>query len=182
MACYRDLPDSPRLRYELLSWANYRVLLDLFSHDPSPFVTSSLKKTDQLDLYAAAQLASGRYSGKRGIVDWLLRLADGTYIGVLHLYDVNYETWKGKRFPCMCGYAIAEPCRRQGYAEEALRHLLSRLPTDFKLFEAQAEPLEANQPSRALLEKTGFTFQRRFKNFWGPAVPKIAYGELEALF
>ncbi|WP_460968320.1 GNAT family N-acetyltransferase [Spirosoma migulaei] len=168
-ACYRDLPPSNRLQYELLDWHNYRVLLDLFSQDTNPFVMSSLKEPEKLDEYVAYQLAIGRYSGKRGMCDWFLRLADGTYVGILHLYDVSFELWEGKRFPCMCGYAIAEPFRRQGYAYEALSQLLSRLPEDFKLFKARAEPLEANVASRALLEKVGFRFEKTFKNYWGEA-------------
>lgn len=188
LACYQNLPPSNRLTYELLNWHNYRILLDLFGQDDSLFVMTSLKNSAELDKYAAFQLSLGRYSGKRGICDWLLRLSDGTYIGVIHLYDVSCELWKGKRSPCMCGYAIAEPFRRQGYAEEALTHLLSRLPEDFKLFEAQAEPLEANVASRALLEKVGFTFKKPFKNFWGQSAlytkklvkrtPRLSWREL----
>ena len=188
-ACYQDLPPSNRLYYELLNWHNYRVLLNLFSQDLSPFIMPSLREADKLDEYTAYQLASGRYSGKRGISDWLLRLADGTYIGVLHLYNVSFELWEGRRFPCMCGYAIAEPFRRQGYAEEALTHLLNRLPEDFKLFKAQAEPLEANNASQALLKKVGFKFEKAVKNHWGKATlynkklvkrtPRLSWKEFE---
>jgi RimJ/RimL family protein N-acetyltransferase len=168
-SCYRNLPDSVRLRYELLDWSNFRTLLDLFQHDPSPFVMPSLKIPERVDLYAAYQLSTGRYSGKHGGADWFLHLPDGTPVGVLHLYDLSFEWWEGKRFPCMCGYAIGERFRRQGYAEEALRHLLSVLPTQFLIYEVQAEPLRANEPSQALLRKTGFTFQRNIKNEHGPS-------------
>ena len=189
LAYYRNLPPSDRLTYELLHWYNYRVLLDLFGQDGSPFVMPSLKLAKQLDEYTAIQLSLGRYSGKRGMCDWLLRLADGTYIGVLHLYNISLEIDKGKRYPCICGYAIAEPYRRQGYAEESLRHLLSRLPIDFKLFNVQAEPLEANILSRTLLEKVGFQVKKSFINDWGQAVlyakklvkrtPRILWKELK---
>ena len=129
----------------------------------------SLKESGESDEYAAYQLATGRYSGKRGMCNRFLRLADGTYVGILHLYDVSFELINGKRFPCMCGYAIAEPYRRRGYAEEALTHLLSRLPVDFKLFKTQAEPLEANSTSRMLLEKVGFKFEKSAENYWDEA-------------
>lgn len=190
MACYRDLPNSLRLRYETLSWANYRTLLGLFGNDTSAYVMASLRQSDKLDEYVAYQLATGRYSGKHGTIDWFLK-RDEAYIGVLHLYDINYEIWDGKRSPCMVGYAIAEPFRRQGYAEEALQHLLDRLPTDFLLFEAQAEPLAVNEVSRRLLEKTGFLFRRNFMNYWGqaalyhrqlvPTIPEVTFDELDKL-
>ena len=191
-ACFRDLPPSEQLTYESLNWSNYQVLLHLFQADKSPFVMPPFKSRQKLDQYAAIQLATGRYSGKRGIIDWLIANSDGIYIGVLHLYNVSFEIWDDKRQPCMCGYAIARPFRRKGYAEEALLHLLSRLPIDYKLFEAQAEPLQANIPSRTLLEKTGFTFKKNHKNHWGPSalyhkklvdeIPKISFEDLEELY
>jgi|GEM_PF-1022766 len=190
--CFRDLPPSTRLQYETLSWTNYQVLLDLFQYDESPFVMSPFKSRPKLDEYVAYQLVTGRYSGKRGSIDWFIRLHDGTKVGVLHLYDVNFELWDGKRFPCMCGYAIAQPYRRLGYAEEALHHLLSLLPTDYKLFEVQAEPLRTNDASRALLEKTGFSFQKNSKNEWGLSalyykklvaeIPTLSFEELDELY
>ena len=162
--CYQALPDSDRLSYELLNWDNYLIMNDLFGSDPSPLITSDLRENLRLDLYAAFQLASGRYSGKHGSCDWFLRLKDGTYIGVLHLYDVSFELMDRKRFPCSCGYAIAAPFRRQGYAMEALQHLLFYLPAHFKLYEVQAEPLRTNEASIGLLTKAGFTQKKYFKN------------------
>lgn len=188
--CYQALPDSERLSYELLNWDNYLIINDLFSNDLSPFIASDFREKSRLDLYAAFQLASGRYSGKHGSCDWFLRLKDGTYIGVLHLYDVSFELMDGKRFPSSCGYAIAAPFRRQGYALEALQHLLFYLPPHFKIYEVQAEPLRTNEASIALLTKAGFTHKKYFKNEWGNAVlmykklvdniPKLTWQEIDA--
>ncbi|AQG81150.1 GNAT family N-acetyltransferase [Spirosoma montaniterrae] len=191
LAYYRDLPTSNRLCYETLSWSNYRILLNLFEQDTSQYVMPSLKRPDELDIYVAYQLSTGRYGAKRGSIDWLLRLHDGTYVGVLHLYEISLEIWDGKRMPCMVGYAIAEPFRRQGYAEEALKHLLGQLPVQFLLYEARAEPLQTNAASCSLLKKTGFSFLRNFKNYWGQAalyhiqvtsvLPDVSFEELDNL-
>jgi RimJ/RimL family protein N-acetyltransferase len=168
-SCYHDLPNSNRLRFELLNWRNYRTMLDLFGNDTSPFVMNVLRERDVLDKYTAYQLSMGHFSGKHGACDWFIKLEDGTCIGVLHLYEVSFELREGKRSPCFCGYAIAEPFRRKGYAEEALRHLLSQLPVQFQLFEAYAEPLHDNEASVGLLQKVGFTFKKHFENEWGNA-------------
>lgn len=186
--CYRNLPNSARLSYELLDWNNYETMLELFGNDTNPFVMSSLREKAEYDQYAAYQLGTGRYSGKRGACDWFLRLQNGVYVGVLHLYDVSFELIDGKRYPCSCGYAIAEPFRRQGYAEEALRHLLSKLPLHFKLYQVEAEPLRANEASVSLLTKVGFKFKKYFKNEWGNSVlmskklavriPKLTWEEI----
>ncbi len=190
-ACYRALPPTERLHYEPLDWSNYRSLLDLFGSDNNPFVMPVYRNKGELDEYVAYQLMLGRYSGKRGACDWLLRLANGLYVGVLHLYNVSFELIDGRRDACYCGYAIAEPHRRQGYAKEALTHLLALLPPMFQLYEACAEPLRANALSRQLLEHVGFSFQRNIRNDWGPAalyykrlmdvIPRLSASDLEPL-
>lgn len=168
-ACYHDLPPTARLRYETLTWANYGQLLELFGADADPFVMPPFKTRDTLDEYTAYQLALGRYSGKRGSCDWLLRRDDGVCVGVLHLHEVSFEIWQGKRRPCKVGYAIRQPFRRQGYAEEALRNLLAMLPTQFLLFDAEATVLLGNEASVSLLQKVGFRYVSKTADYWGPS-------------
>ena len=176
---YQDLPDSERLSYRLLAWENFRAFLDLFGDDSSPFLDERFKSLEKLEEYASALLESGRYSFKHGCCDWLISRHDGTCIGVLHLYELNMEIWDGKHRPCMFGYAIAEPYRRQGYGWEAARHLLGHIPPVFSRYEVMAEPRIDNKPSRNLLEKLGFIEKRllhdKQSSFW---YRKLVEGEI----
>ncbi len=153
---YQNLPDTEQLSYELLTWDNFKNFLTLFENDPNPFVMKQFKTLDQLEMYAVSQLEYNRYSFKHGACDWFLRSkTSGELIGVLHIYELNWELMNGKHFPCMFGYAIAEPYRRQGFATEAVMHLLNHIPLTFKRFEVLANPEKDNLASRAFLEKLG---------------------------
>lgn len=159
---YQNLPDSARLSYELLSWENFGLYQHLFEADPSPFVEKQLKAREEIEEYVVMLLEASRYSFKRGACDWFLkRRDDGAYVGVLHLYDLNHEFWKGKHFAPSFGYAIAEPFRRQGYAFEASQHLLGLIPPIFKRYEVTADPRVDNLASHALLLKLGFREKRK---------------------
>lgn len=154
---YQNLPDTERLSYELLTWDNFKNFLTLFENDPHPFVMKDFKTLDQLELYAVSQLEYNRYSFKRGACDWFLRLkTTGELVGVLHIYDLNWELMDGKHPFCCVGYAIAVSFRRQGFAEEATTHLLAQIPLIFRRYIIRAVPEGENKASRALLEKLGF--------------------------
>lgn len=158
---YQNLPDTDRLRYELVTWKNFTAYLDLFQNDPNPFVDEHFKTRPKLERYIAHLLEYSRYSFKHGGCDWLLRLKiDGTPIGVLHVYDLNWEFIDGKFFPCMVGYALGEAFRKQGFAYEAASHLLNQIPVLFQRYEAMAEPLAGNHASNSVLRKLGFTQKR----------------------
>lgn len=159
---YQNLPDSERLSYELMSWENFGLYRQLFENDPSPFVETQLKVREEIEEYVVMLLESYRYSFKRGACDWFLkRRNDGSYVGVLHLYDLSHEFWKGKHSPPSLGYAIAEPFRRQGYAFEASKHLLGLIPTIFGRYEVTADPRVKNAASHELLRKLGFEEKRK---------------------
>lgn len=158
---YQNLPDSERLRYTLLSWENYTTYLQLFENDSNIYVSNQFKSKEKLDEYAVALLEFNYYSGKRGACDWFLSMQDGTYIGALHLYDLNFEIYNGKHPTCMFGYVIAASYRRQGYAYEASLHLLKHIPLIFKRYEVMANPKIENVASMNLLKKLGFDTLRK---------------------
>ena len=77
-------------------------------------------------------------------------------MGVLYLYDLSHERIKDWVPPCLMGYTLAAPFRRQGYGYEALTHLLTQAARLFGQTEARAVPVAANLASQALLRKCGF--------------------------
>jgi RimJ/RimL family protein N-acetyltransferase len=82
----------------------------------------------------------------------------------LHIYDLNWELYDGKHPSCSVGYAIAEKYRRQGFAFEAMTHLLTQIPLIFKRYAVKAHFKIANTNSRFLLEKLGFIEVREIRS------------------
>lgn len=160
---YLNLPDSERLSFKLVNWRNYKTYLKLFQNDTHEFVDDRFRSLDELEEYAVSVLEYQRFSKKRGGCDWFIFLKNTkTPIGVLHIYDLNWEFMDGVFFPCMIGYALSEKYRNKGFAYEASLHLLTQIPILFGRFEVQAEPRFDNLSSRNLLEKLGFSFKRTF--------------------
>jgi RimJ/RimL family protein N-acetyltransferase len=162
---YQDLPPSERLTYELFSWDNYKQMLDLFENDPNPFINEEFKTLERLEDYAVAQLEYNHFSFKRGACDWFIHhKISNELVGVLHIYDLNWELYDGKHPSCSVGYAIAEKYRRQGFAFEAMTHLLTQIPLIFKRYAVKAHFKIANTNSRFLLEKLGFVEVREIRS------------------
>ncbi|MDX2302182.1 MAG: GNAT family N-acetyltransferase [Microscillaceae bacterium] len=177
---YQNLPDSARLAYELVNWDNFTVYLDLFAQDTHPFVDQRFKIQAELEEYMVGLLEYARLSPKRGGCDWFIRLLKtNEYIGVLHVYDLNKEIFEGFHPPCYLGYALAEAHRKQGFAEEATRHLLEQIPLIFERYEVMAGCKPENLASIALLEKLGFRQEiartGRKTDFW---YKKLTEGEI----
>jgi RimJ/RimL family protein N-acetyltransferase len=162
---YKNLPDTNRLHYELLTWENFQNMLALFENDSSPFVSHEFKTLENLEFYAVSQLEFNRFSYTRGACDWFLRdKVTQELVGVLHLYELNCEYYNGKHPPCVFGYSIAEKYRTQGYAYEAAAHLLKQIPQIFKRYEVKAIVKNANIASCKLLKKLGFKIVEPINN------------------
>jgi RimJ/RimL family protein N-acetyltransferase len=153
---FQNLPDSERLSYKLLNWRNFKTYLKLFENDENPFVMDDFKSPKGMEQYTLFMLESNRFSGKRGACDWIIYLKNKTPIGVLHLYELNFEIYEGKHPKPQFGYAISEPFRKQGYAFEATSHLLNLIPKQFKRYEVLANTHKNNEASIGLLQKLGF--------------------------
>jgi RimJ/RimL family protein N-acetyltransferase len=183
---FKSLPDSERLSYKLLNWRNFTTYLKLFEKDRSPFVMDDFKTRKAMEQYTLFMLESNRFSGKRGGCDWIVYLKDKTPIGVLHIYDLNFEIYEGKHPKPQFGYAIAEPFRKQGYAFEATTHLLNLIPNQFKRYEVLANTHKNNEASISLLEKLGFkvykgindkVVQYFYKKLIDGKIPKVRWTE-----
>jgi RimJ/RimL family protein N-acetyltransferase len=155
---FKNLPDSDRLRYELMTWDNYKQVLDLFENDPNPYVSEDFKTLYRLEDYVVDQLEYSRFSFKQGACDWFLRLkTTNELVGILHIYGLNWALIDGKHPVCAVGYAIGEKHRRRGFATEATAHLLLQIPIIFHRYEIIANSNKNNAASRCLLENLGFT-------------------------
>jgi RimJ/RimL family protein N-acetyltransferase len=161
---FKNLPNSERLSYKLLNWRNFKTYLDLFENDESPFVMEDFKTPKGMEQYTLFMLESNRFSGKRGACDWIIYLKDKTPIGVLHLYELNFEIYEGKHPKPQFGYAISEPFRKQGYAFEATSHLLNLIPKQFKRYEILVNTHKNNEASLGLLQKLGFKIYKGIKD------------------
>ena len=125
---YRPPPPSERLEYVLMDQENYPLMLELFEGDPDPFVMEAFKSRDALEEYKWAQLDWNRYSFKHGAADYFMRLrGTETYVGVLHLYDLNSETYADMPLRCTIGFAVHRDHRRRGYATEGIRALCAHV-------------------------------------------------------
>lgn len=98
------------------------------------------------------------------------RLHDSV-IGSCLLFHFNNE-----RDIAEIGYVMGQAYWRRGYAEEALRGVLSCVFTELKLRRLEAVVDTANTPSSALLEKLGFTREGMKKNDEGDT---YTYGLLQ---
>ncbi|WP_448518864.1 GNAT family N-acetyltransferase [Rhodoflexus sp.] len=153
---FADLPHSAHLRYVLTNWTNYTIYLDLFQNDQSLFVDERFKNKALLDEYAVGLLEIMYYDNKRAGCDWVLQLHSGEPIGILHLYDLNGETIADRYPPCSIGYAITANHRQQGYAYEAVTHLLYHIKNTFNRDEVRANTHSNNEASIRLLQKCNF--------------------------
>jgi RimJ/RimL family protein N-acetyltransferase len=183
---FQNLPDSERLSYKLLNWRNFKTYLKLFENDENPFVMDDFKTPKGMEQYTLFMLESNRFSGKRGACDWIIYLKNKTPIGVLHLYELNFEIYDGKHPKPQFGYAISEPFRKLGYAFEATSHLLNLIPKQFKRYEVLANTHKNNEASIGLLQKLRFKVyngirdkevQYFYKKLIDGKIPKVRWTE-----
>ncbi|GAB4399682.1 MAG: hypothetical protein OHK0053_20240 [Microscillaceae bacterium] len=146
-----------RLFFETLTGFNYPQLLNMFGHDPSPFVSEKFKTLGHLTKYVAFLLGRLRFSQTAAGCDFLIRCRNTeAYVGVLHLYDLSPKEDEAGRKTCTVGFAVAWPHRQKGYAFEALSQLLRHLQQNLDRQEVRAYTDSMNIAAQRLLAKVGF--------------------------
>ena len=87
----------------------------------------------------------------------MIRKEDQTKIGVCGLYKRD-----GLKLVDL-GFALLSEFERKGYAFEATAKLVCKASEDFKIEQLAAITIPTNTPSRKLLEKLGFQFEKMFR-------------------
>jgi ribosomal-protein-alanine N-acetyltransferase len=86
---------------------------------------------------------------------FLIRREDNVLLGAITLDNIR----RGPAQSGTLGYWTGEPFIRQGYMREAIYAVVHQAFTRLDLSRIEAACLPENQPSRGLLEKTGFKYE-----------------------
>ena len=151
---FPELQPSAQLLYERLTMNNFEQLYELFQNDKNPFVLESFKELQEAELYTKDRVEAEK-SPKWAGCDWLIKTQPAIYAGILHLYDLNIAT---DSHACCIGIVIAENLRKQGFATEAIQHLLKYIFAHFEHVDtviAYTKPENSNMAR--LLQKLNFS-------------------------
>lgn len=107
------------------------------------------------------QWAKKSFQSKRA-VSVLIELKEfDAIIGAITLDNIRY----GPAQAASVGYWLGEEFTKQGYMSEALARIVSYGFSDLDLSRIEAAVLEANKPSRKLLETSGFRYEGLARNY-----------------
>ncbi len=115
------------ISFERLRRHNATELYQLFKNDDSPFINEQFKDVKEVFDYAKYLDLCGGYTAKHGSADWLFRFNKGSYIGVLHLYDLSLETFGQNHKRAWIGFATKDEFRRQGITSKVVRHFIQAI-------------------------------------------------------
>ncbi len=151
---------SARLVYERLELTNASNLLKMFQDDVSPFVSKSFKYQHLAIKYCAHIVRYSRTSAQRGGADFFFKTLQGSYAGILHLYDLSLENYATNYASCTIGFATAASFRGQGLTLEALKHFANHIFRHYEVVSIIAYTDESNRAAQNLLLKAGFYFAK----------------------
>lgn len=154
---FPEIPPCDPFVFEKLTTQNHEQLYLLFKTDPSPFVDDRFKHKETVYEYALDIEQYGCYSPKHGGQDWLVRFAKGSYLSVLHLYDLSLETWADNDKRAWIGFATTEAFRRQGFTLKIGKHFIDYVFRYYPNIDyLHAMTLKENLPAQQLLMAAGF--------------------------
>lgn len=96
-----------------------------------------------------------------GLPLFLVRRADEQLLGAITLDNIR----RGPSQAGTIGYWIGQPFARQGYMREAITVLVRHAFTHLDLSRIEAACLPRNAASRAVLEKTGFSYEGHARSY-----------------
>lgn len=142
----------PEVR-DYIEWANLRRASAPFLDPWEP-----VRKPDYLSMRAfKTRVVWSRQAitDRRAFPLLLIRRDDGRVLGGVTLDNIQ----GGVSQACTVGYWMGEEFARNGYMSEALQACVRFAFNDLDLSRVQAGCLPENEPSRALLEKSGFKYE-----------------------
>lgn len=107
-----------------------------------------------------------RYNGKEAFGFVICRKEEGEIVGGISLFEIVHRSRKSG----VIGYFVGAPFFRQGYATEALQHILRFAFRHLKLHRLEANIQAHNVASISLVKRAGFTCEglaRRFIKIGG---------------
>jgi RimJ/RimL family protein N-acetyltransferase len=122
---FPEIPPASSLTFEKLTLENFEQLYQLFENDSSPFVDKRFKTYEGAKEYAQYLSVCGAYSPKHGGQDWLFKLPNQEYAGIVHLYDLSLETFAQNHKRAWIGFATKEEFRNQHITSKAVRHFIA---------------------------------------------------------
>ncbi|MEM7040792.1 MAG: GNAT family N-acetyltransferase, partial [Bacteroidota bacterium] len=129
---------------------------DLFQKDPNPFIAEEYKHKEKFEEYVFQYVHYRRHTPKHGAHDWLIKTTDGTYIGLLNVYDLTLEDWNDNHRKCTLGFQTAEAFRRNYFTMEAVSHLAQYLFTEMNMLRLLAFTVKDNFPAMEMLKNMGW--------------------------
>jgi len=155
---FSNIESTGKLEFEELSAENYHQLVLLFEQDSNPFIQEEYKNLSQVKDYYNAYQCFRNLSSKTSNCDWFFKLRrTGEYLGLLNLYDLDFDPESKYHKMCSIGYAIGEKHRQKGLTKEAVNALINYTFSELNLECITASTVNNNIASISFLQSIGFT-------------------------
>lgn len=154
---FPEIASTSEYIFEKLSPKNFQQLYLLFKSDLSLFVDERFKTYHEAREYAQYISVCGAYMPKHGCQDWLLKLKDGNFTSVIHLYDLSLETFGQNHKRAWIGFATKERYRNQDITSKAITHFINYIFECYPVIDfIHAMTNKENKAAIGFLLKCGF--------------------------
>lgn len=155
---FLNIEPTERLEFEELSAGNFLQLVTVFQEDSNLFIQEGYKNAESARKYYEGYNYFRHHSSQTSNCDWLFKLkSTGAYVGLLNLYDLNFDKNSNYHKMCSIGYATGEKYRRKGLTKEAVLALIKYTFTELNLESIMASTMNDNIASRLFLQSISFS-------------------------